>query len=401
MNMAKKLNDAYIVSAVRTPVGRAPRGMFRNVRPDDLLTHCLKGLLEKNPQLDPHDIDDVIAGCAVPEGEQGADIARVAVLLAGYPESVPGATVNRFCSSGLQSIAQAADRIKVGEADIVIGGGVESMSVVPMYGIKPSFNPDVYNNDASAGMAVSMGIGAEIIAKEYNITREEQDQFALRSHQNALAAIAKGEFKDEILPYEISLAVPDAEAGEVRKIKRTVDTDEGPRADTSLEALAKLKPAFDAKGTVTAGNSSQMSDGAAAVLLCSEDAVKKYGFNPMARFVSYSVAAVKPELFSLGPVKAVPKVLDKTGLKLEDFGWIELNEAFASQSLTCIRELDLDMEKVNLLGGAIALGHPLGATGSKLTVTTVHAMRRHNIKHGLVTMCVGFGMGAAGVFELV
>jgi len=398
--MSKRLNDAYIVSAVRTPVGRAPRGMFKKVRPDDLLTHCLKGLLEKNPQLDPHDIDDVIAGCAVPEGEQGADIARVAVLLAGYPESVPGATVNRFCSSGLQSIAQAADRIKVGEADIVIGAGVECMSVVPMYGIKPSFNPNVYNDEASAGMAVSMGISAEIIAKEYNITREEQDQFALRSHQNALAAIAKGEFKDEILPYEISLSVPDTETEEVRVIKRTVDTDEGPRADTSLEVLAKLRPAFDAKGTVTAGNSSQMSDGAAAVLLCSERAMKKYGFEPMARFVSYSVAAVKPELFSLGPVKAVPKVLAYSGLKLEDFGWIELNEAFASQALTCIRELGLDLDKVNRLGGAIALGHPLGATGSKLTATTVHAMRRHSIKYGLVTMCVGFGMGAAGVFEL-
>jgi len=398
--MSKRLNDAYIVSAVRTPVGRAPRGMFKNVRPDDLLTHCLKGLLEINPQLDPHDIDDVIAGCAVPEGEQGADIARVAVLLAGYPESVPGATVNRFCSSGLQSIAQAADRIKVGEADIVIGAGVESMSVVPMYGIKPSFNPDVYNDEASAGMAVSMGIGAEIIAKEYNITREEQDQFALRSHRNALAAIAKGEFKDEILPYEMSLSVPDTETGEVRVIQRTVDTDEGPRADTSLEVLAKLRPAFDAKGTVTAGNSSQMSDGAAAVLLCSERAMKKYGFEPMARFVSYSVAAVKPELFSIAPVKAVPKVLNKTGLRLDDFGWIELNEAFAAQALACIRELGLDLDKVNRLGGAIALGHPLGATGSKLTATTVHAMRRHNIKYGMVTMCVGFGMGAAGVFEL-
>jgi acetyl-CoA acyltransferase len=375
--------------------------MFKNVRPDALLTHCFKGLLEKNPQLDPHDIDDAIAGCSVPEGEQGADIARVAVLLAGYPESVPGVQVNRFCSSGLQSIAQAADRIKVGEADIVVGGGVESMSVVPMYGIKPSFNPDVYNNEVSAGMAASMGIGAELIAKERNISREEQDQFALRSHQNALAAIEKGEFKEEILPFEISLSVPDTAAGEVREIKKTVDTDEGPRADTSLEALGKLRTVFDAKGTVTAGNSSQMSDGAAAVLLCSESAMKKYNFEPMARFVSYSVAGVKPELFSIGPVKAVPKVLDKTGLKLEDFGWIELNEAFAAQSLACIAELGMDLEKVNQLGGAIALGHPLGATGSKLSVTTVHAMKRHNIKYGLVTMCVGFGMGAAGVFELM
>jgi len=375
--------------------------MFKNVRPDALLTHCFKGLLEKNPQLDPHDIDDAIAGCSVPEGEQGADIARVAVLLAGYPESVPGVQVNRFCSSGLQSVAQAADRIKVGEADIMVAGGVESMSVVPMYGLKPSFNPDVYNNDVSAGMAASMGIGAELIARERNITREEQDQFALRSHQNALAAIERGEYKDEILPFEISLSVPDTGAGEVREIKRTVDTDEGPRAKTSMEALSKLRTVFDAKGTVTAGNSSQMSDGAAAVLLCSESAMKKYNLEPMARFVSYSVAGVKPELFSIGPVKAVPKVLDRTGLELEDFGWIELNEAFSAQSLACIAELGMNLEKVNQLGGAIALGHPLGATGSKLTVTTVHAMKRHNIKYGLVTMCVGFGMGAAGVFELV
>jgi acetyl-CoA acyltransferase len=283
----------------------------------------------------------------------------------------------------------------------MIGGGVESMSVVPMYGLKPSFSPDVYNNEVSAGMAASMGIGAELIAKERNCTREEQDQFAFRSHQNALGAIAKGEFRDEILPFEISLSAPDFAAGEVREIKRTVDTDEGPRAETSMEALGKLRTVFDAKGTVTAGNSSQMSDGAAAVLLCSESAMKKYNFEPLARFVSYSVAGVKPELFSLGPVKAVPKVLEKTGLKLEDFGWIELNEAFASQSLACISELGMDLDKVNQLGGAIALGHPLGATGSKLTVTTVHAMKRHNIKYGMVTMCVGFGMGAAGVFELV
>ena len=398
--MGKQVKDAYIVSAVRTPIGRAPRGMFRNVRPDDLLVHVLKGILKANPQLDPRDIEDVIMGCAVPEGEQGADIARAAVLLAGFPESVPGVTLNRFCSSGLQSVAMAANSIKAGEADIVVAGGVESMSRLPMYGLKPSFNPVVFDSESTYGMTYSMGIGAELIAKERSISREEQDSFALRSHEKALAAIKKGEFKEEIVPFTIIQSLPDTEKGKVAETRRTVDTDEGPRAETSIEALGKLRPAFDAKGSVTAGNSSQMSDGAAAILLCSDKAIKKYGFTPLARFVNYSVSAVKPEYFTIAPVKAIPKVLKLTRLSLDDFGWIELNEAFAAQSLAVIKEMDLDMDKVNPVGGAIALGHPLGCTGAKLTATLVHAMKRHDIKYGMVTMCVGFGMGAAGVFEL-
>jgi acetyl-CoA acyltransferase len=268
-----------------------------------------------------------------------------------------------------------------------------------MMGNKPSLNPELFSSPNTSGMAYSVGIGAELIAKKHDISRDDQDQFALRSHQNAVAAIKNGEFADEILPYTITQSVPDTDAGEVRELKRVVDTDEGPRADTSLEALGKLRPAFSAKGTVTAGNASQMSDGAAAILLCSERALTKYNLVPMVRFVSSATAGVEPEMFSIGPVKAIPKVLEQTGLKLEDFGWIELNEAFAAQSLAVIREMDLDMEKLNPLGGAIALGHPLGATGAKLTTTLVHAMKRHNIKHGMVTMCIGYGMGAAGVFE--
>jgi acetyl-CoA acyltransferase len=375
--------------------------MFKNTRPDDLLAHALKGILGKHPQLDPQRIDDVIAGCAMPEAEQGGDVARVALLLAGYPVSVPGVTVNRFCSSGLQSVAMAADRIRVGDADIVIGGGVESMSMVPMMGNKPSLNPELFSSPNTSGMAYSMGIGAELIAKKRDISRDDQDQFALRSHQNAVAAIKNGEFADEILPFEICQSVPNTDAGEVREVKRVVDTDEGPRADTSLEALGKLRPAFSAKGTVTAGNASQMSDGAAAILLCGERALKEHNLEPMARFVGFAAAGVEPEMFSIGPVKAIPKVLERTGLKLDDIGWIELNEAFAAQSLAVIREMDLDLEKLNPLGGAIALGHPLGATGAKLTTTLVHAMKRHKIKYGMVTMCIGYGMGAAGIFEIV
>jgi acetyl-CoA acyltransferase len=399
--MKRTLNEAYVVAALRTPIGRAPRGIFKSVRPDDLLAHVLKGILEYHPQLDPEDIDDVIAGCAVPEGEQGADIARVSLLLAGYPVSVPGVTVNRFCSSGLQSIAMAADRIRVGEADIVVGAGVESMSMVPMYGIKPSFNPDVYNQPNTQGMVYSMGIGAERIARERNIDRDGQDQFAYRSHVKAVAGIEKGEFQDEILPFEINRSFPEPDAGEIRQVRKVVDTDEGPRRDTSPEALAKLRPVFAARGTVTAGNSSQMSDGAAALLLCSERALRKYDFKPMAKFLGYAVAGVEPELFSIGPVKAIPKVLKTTGLHIDDIGWIELNEAFAAQSLAVIEEMGLDHEIVNPLGGAIALGHPLGATGAKLSATLVHALIRHRIRYGMVTMCVGLGMGAAGIFELV
>jgi acetyl-CoA acyltransferase len=399
--MNKQLQDAYIVSAVRTPTGKAFRGMFRSVRPDDLLVSVLKGLLDKTPNLDPETIDDVIIGCGTPEAEQGWDVARRALLLAGYPVSVPGVTINRFCSSGLQSVAMAADRIRVGEADVVIGGGVDSMSVVPSSGWKPSYNPDVFHQENTIGITYSMGIGAELIAREREIGREAQDQFALKSHIKALEAIQKGEFKDEILPFEIVQSIPGKKDNHVRIVKRTVDTDEGPRADTSIEVLRKLRPVFDSKGTVTAGNSSQMSDGAAAILLCSEKGLKKHNLNPLARFVSYAVEGVKPEYYTIGPVKAIPKALQYAGITLTDIGWFELNEAFAAQILAVIRELDLDLKKINPCGGAIALGHPIGATGAKLTATLVHAMNRHRIEYGMVSMCIGFGMGAAGVFELI
>ena len=398
--MDKRLKDAYVVSAVRTPTGKAPRGMFRHVRPDDLLIAALKGLLEKTPKLDPNAVDDVIVGCGTPEAEQGWDVARRALLHAGYPVSVTGVTVNRFCSSGLQAVAMAADRIRVGEAEVVVGGGVDSMSVIPPYGWKPSYNPNDLLQENTVGITFSMGIGAELIARERKIDREAQDRFALQSHMKAVAGIQKGEFKEEILAFEIIQSIPDKNTSRVKVIRHTVDTDEGPRPDTSIEALRKLRPVFDAKGTVTAGNSSQMSDGAAAVLLCSEKALKEYDLKPLARFVSYGVAGVKPEYYTVAPVKAIPKALMHAGLTLADVGWIELNEAFASQALAVIQELDLDQEKVNPLGGAIALGHPIGATGTKLTATLVHAMNRHNVKYGMVSMCVGFGMGAAGIFEL-
>ena len=398
--MDKRLKDAYVVSAVRTPTGKAPRGMFRHVRPDDLLIAALKGLLEKTPKLDPNAVDDVIVGCGTPEAEQGWDVARRALLHAGYPVSVPGVTVNRFCSSGLQAVAMAADRIRVGEAEVVVGGGVDSMSVIPPCGWKPSYNPKDLHQENTAGITFSMGIGAELIARERKIDREAQDRFAFQSHMKAAAGIQKGEFKEEILAFEIIQSIPDKNTSRVKVIRHTVDTDEGPRPDTSIEALRKLRPVFDAKGTVTAGNSSQMSDGAAAVLLCSEKALKEYDLKPLARFVSYGVAGVKPEYYTVAPVEAIPKALKQAGLTLADVGWIELNEAFASQALAVIQELDLDQEKVNPLGGAIALGHPIGATGTKLTATLVHAMNRHNVKYGMVSMCVGFGMGAAGIFEL-
>jgi len=398
--MNRQLKDAYIVSAVRTPTGKALRGIFRNVRPDDLLVAALKGLIDKTPKLDPSAIDDIIIGCGTPEAEQGWDVARRALLLAGYPVSVPGITINRFCSSGLQSIAMAADRIRVGEADIVVGGGVDSMSVVPSSGWKPSYNPKVFDHVNSIGITYSMGIGAELIAKEKGIDREAQDQFALKSHKKAVAAIKKGEFKDEILPFEIVESMPEKNSNQVKVVKHTVDTDEGPRFDTSIEALRKLRPIFDIKGTVTAGNSSQMSDGAAAVLLCSENALKEYNLKPLARFVNYAVVGVKPEYYTIGPIEAIPKALGYAGIGLIDIGWIELNEAFAAQILAVIRELNLDLSHVNPLGGAIALGHPIGATGAKLTATLVHAMNRYRIKYGMVSLCVGFGMGVAGIFEL-
>jgi acetyl-CoA acyltransferase len=397
--MAKQVQDAYIVAATRTPVGKAPRGMFRNVRPDDLLAFALKSALAKSPGLDPAAIDDVIVGCAMPEAEQGMNVARIGLLLAGFPNTVSGMTINRFCSSGTQAVALAADRIRLGEADVMIAAGTESMSMVPMGGNKPSFSPDVFAKDENVAIAYGMGITAERVAAQWKVSREEQDMFAAESHRRAVRAIESGEFKDEVTPYPIRDHVPDLATREVKVNARDAANDEGPRRDTSPEALAKLRPAFSLKGSVTAGNSSQMSDGAAAVILMSEAALARYNLRPLGRFLGYSVAGVPPDIMGIGPVKAIPKVLKQTGVKLEDVDWIELNEAFAAQSLAVIRDLGLDRARVNPLGGAIALGHPLGATGAIRVATLLHGLRRHKKKYGMVTMCIGTGMGAAGLFE--
>jgi acetyl-CoA acyltransferase len=397
--MSKQVREAYIVAATRTPVGKAPRGMFRNTRPDDLLAHVLRNVLAHSPSLDPASIADVIVGCAMPEAEQGMNVARIALLLAGLPSTVPGMTVNRFCSSGLQAVALAADRIRVGEADVMIAAGVESMSLVPMMGNKIALNPQIFARDENFAIAYGMGITAEKVAERWKVSREAQDMFAFNSHQRALRAISNGEFRDEIAPYSIVDHLPDLIQREVKIKTRLASQDEGPRADTSIETLAKLKPVFAQKGSVTAGNSSQMSDGAGAVLLCSEAALKRFNLTPMGKFLGYSVAGVPPEIMGIGPKEAVPRVLTQVGLKLKDLDWIELNEAFAAQSLAVMNDLGLDPEKVNPLGGAIALGHPLGATGAIRTATLLHGLRRRKQKYGLVTMCIGTGMGAAGVFE--
>jgi acetyl-CoA acyltransferase len=399
--MTRQIQDAYIVAAVRTPVGKAPRGMFRNVRPDDMLAHVLKGVLAKVPGLDPHEIADVIVGCAMPEGEQGMNVARIGVLLAGLPDSVPAMTINRFCSSGVQAIALAADRIRTGDDDVVIAAGTESMSMVPMMGNKIALNSAVFAKDENVAIAYGMGITAENVAKQWKVTREEQDAFAVASHQKAAAAIAAGHFREEILPYGIESSVPDLAAGKVVHRSKVADTDEGPRPDSSLESLGKLRPAFAARGSVTAGNSSQMSDGAGAVILMSERAMKKHGVQPLARFVGFSVAGVPPEIMGIGPIKAIPKVLKLAGVNAADLGWIELNEAFAAQALAVVKELGLDPAKVNPQGGAIALGHPLGATGAIRAATMVHGLRRTKGRYGMVTMCIGTGMGAAGLFEAI
>ena len=397
--MAQQIQDAYIVAAIRTPVGKAPRGMFRNVRPDDMLAHVLKGVVAKVPGLDPHDIGDVIVGCAMPEGEQGMNVARIGALLAGLPDSVPAMTINRFCSSGVQAVALAADRIRTGDDDVVIAAGTESMSMVPMMGNKIALNDAVFQGDENVAIAYGMGITAEKVAQQWKVTREEQDAFAVASHRKAANAIAGGGFKEEILPYEIETASPDLASGQVRLSKKVADVDEGPRPDSTAESLGKLKTVFAARGSVTAGNSSQMSDGAAAVVLMSERAMKKYGVTPLARFVGFAVAGVPPEIMGIGPIKAIPKVLKAAGVNQQDLDWIELNEAFAAQSLAVIKDLGLDPAKVNPQGGAIALGHPLGATGAVRTATLVHGLRRTGGKYGMVTMCIGTGMGAAGLFE--
>ncbi len=393
-----QIQDAYIVAATRTPVGKAPRGVFRNTRPDDMLAHVLRSVVAQAPGIDVSRIDDAIIGCAMPEGEQGMNVARIGVLLAGLPNTVAAQTINRFCSSGLQAVALAADQIRLGNADLILAGGTESMSMVPMMGHHPSLSPDVFKNDHVA-IAYGMGITAEKVSEEWKVGREDQDAFALASHQKALAAQAAGEFRDEITPYEVVADTPDLTTGAIRSKRIVVENDEGPRADTTLEGLAKLRTVFRAGGTVTAGNSSQMSDGAGAVLLASEQAIKDYGLTPLARFVSFSVAGVRPEVMGIGPIAAIPKALKQAGLSRDQLDWIELNEAFAAQALAVIRDCGLDPSKVNPLGGAIALGHPLGATGAVRTATIVHGMRRRRQKYGMVTMCIGTGMGAAGIFE--
>src|SRR6267142_5802279 len=393
--MAKQVQDSYIVAATRTPVGKAPRGVFRNVRPDDMLAHVLKSALAQAPGLDPSIIDDVVVGCAMPEAEQGMNVARIGLLLAGFPNSVSGVTLNRFCSSGLQAVATAADRIRLGEADVMIGAGTESMSMIPMGGNKIVANEQFFTKDENIGIAYGMGITAEKVAEQWKVGREAQDQFATESHRRALAAIEKGEFGDEITPYTVNERIPDFEHHQVATRSKVVSVDEGPRAGTTAEVLAKLRPAFAANGTVTAGNSSQTSDGAGAVILASEAAVKRLNLQPLGRFLGFAVAGVPPEIMGIGPKFAIPKVLKQVGLKQDALDWIELNEAFAAQSLAVIGDLGLDRAKVNPMGGAIALGHPLGATGAIRSATVIHALRRHNLKYGMVTMCVGTGQGAA------
>ncbi|HWS13436.1 MAG TPA: acetyl-CoA C-acyltransferase [Rhodocyclaceae bacterium] len=397
--MSKQIQEAYIVAATRTPVAKR-KGMFRHVRPDDMLAHVLAKVAAQVPGLDPKEIGDVIVGCAMPEAEQGMNVARIGLLLAGYPNNVPGMTVNRFCSSGLQTIAMAADRIRMGEADVMIGAGTESMTIMPqMMGNKIAMNPAIFEKAENYAIAFGMGITAEKVAQQWNISRADQDAFAVSSHQKALAATAAGKFRAEISPYAVRDHLPDPATGTVRIVERVCENDEGPRPDSSIEGLAKLRPVFSTRGTVTAGNSSQMSDGAAAVLLMSEAACKRYDVKPLARFVSFSVAGVPPEIMGIGPVEAIPRALKQAGIRKEDVDWIELNEAFAAQALAVVRSLELDPAKVNPLGGAIALGHPLGATGAIRAATLVHAMRRDKFKYGMVTMCIGTGMGAAGIFE--
>ena len=376
--------------------------MFRNTRPDDMLAHVLRSVVAQAPGVDVNRIDDAIIGCAMPEAEQGMNVARIGVLLAGLPNTIAAQTVNRFCSSGLQAVAMAADQIRLGNSDLMLAGGTESMSMVPMMGNKIAMAPSVFDNDHVA-IAYGMGITAEKVAEEWKVSREEQDAFALASHQKAIAAIQNGEFKDEISPYDIVSHLPDlADGKRIITRNKLADTDEGPRLDSSAEGLAKLRPVFrngQFGGSVTAGNSSQMSDGAGAVLLASEQAIKDYGLTPLARFVSFSVAGVRPEVMGIGPIAAIPKALKQAGLSQDQLDWIELNEAFAAQSLAVIRDCGLDPSKVNPLGGAIALGHPLGATGAIRTATLLHGLRRRQQKYGMVTMCIGTGMGAAGIFE--
>lgn len=396
--MSKQLQEAYVVAATRTPIGKAPRGMLRNVRPDDLLVRVIQSAMSQAPGLDPSLIEDAIIGCSFPEAEQGLNMARNAVLLAGLPNTVGGVTINRFCASGITAVAMAADRIRVGQADVMIAGGAESMSMVPMMGFHPSVNMNAFA-DENVGMAYGMGLTAEKVATQWKVSREAQDQFALESHQKAIAGQQAGEFSDETTSVEIVERVPNLATGEVDIKRRSVDRDEGARAESTLAALAKLRPVFSAKGSVTAGNSSQTSDGAGALILVSEKILKQFNLTPLARFASFAVRGVPPEIMGIGPKEAIPLACKAAGITQDQIDWFELNEAFAAQAIAVIQDLGLDPAKVNPLGGAIALGHPLGATGAIRAATVIHGMRRRNLKYGMVTMCVGTGMGAAGIFE--
>ena len=404
--MSKQVQEAYICAATRLPIGKSGRGYYKNTRPDEMLVRAIQAALAQVPTLDPKAIEDAIVGCSFPEGEQGMNIARIAAVLSGLPTSVGGVTVNRFCASGLTAIQMAADRIRVGEAEVLIAAGVESMSMVPMSGNKPSLAPSIFERDENVGVAYGMGLTAEKVAQQWKISREAQDEFALQSHLRALRAIQAGEHRDETTPYELLERRPNLADGSINIKRRIVDCDEGPRSDTSIEGLARLRAVFAAKGSVTAGNSSQTSDGSGALIIASEAAVKRFGLTPLARFVSFAVRGVPPELMGIGPIEAIPAALKLAGIRAQDLDWVELNEAFAAQSLAVLNDLDgkgitLDRARVNPNGGAIALGHPLGATGAIRAATVIHGLRRNNLKYGMVTMCVGTGQGAAGIFERV
>ena len=394
-----QLQEAYIVAATRTPVGKAPRGVFKNTRPDDLLVHAIQGALAQVPTLDPKLIEDAIVGCAIPQGPQGLNMARMGVLFAGLPHSVGGVTVNRYCASGITAVAMAADRIRTGQADVMIAAGAESMSMVPMNAILTDMNPAIFEKDENLGIAYGMGLTAEKVAEQWNVSREDQDAFSVESHRRALAAQAAGHFDAEITPVTVRDTYVDLATQELKTNEFVVSKDEGPREGTTMEALAKLKPVFAAKGSVTAGSSSQMSDGAAALILVSERFLKEHNLTPIGRFVSFAVRGVDPKIMGIGPKEAIPAALKVAGLTLNDMDWIELNEAFAAQSLAVARDLDLDMSKVNPLGGAIALGHPLGATGAIRSATVLHGLQRTGGRYGMITMCIGTGMGAAGILE--
>lgn len=392
------MTNVYIVDVLRTPVGKAPRGVFKNTLPDDLLAHTMRTLVQRNESVDWQEIGDIVIGCAMPEAEQGMNVARIAALMADLPQSVPAMTLNRFCSSGVQSIATAAASIMSGDMHLALAGGVESMSMVPLGGNKYTANPSIFNNEDVA-IAYGMGITAENVAKQWDISREQQDEFAADSHKKAVAAQQRGDFKAEISPVEITIRQPDLHNSTLIEKKKLISEDEGPRADTSYDVIAKLRPVFAARGSVTAGNSSQTSDGAGIALLASEEAVKKYNLKPMGRLLSFAVAGVPPEIMGIGPIKAIPLALKRAGITMDQLDWIELNEAFAAQALAVIKDLGLPKDKVNPLGGAIALGHPLGATGTIRTATLLHGLRRTKGRYGMVTMCIGTGMGAAAIFE--